>query len=123
MFIKEANGLRELAKANVIRVPQVICTSEDFLILENISQEANSITFWEEFGRSFAQLHKFTSISFGFYEDNYIGSTPQPNKVNKIESKNWTEFYFNNRLLHQYKLAEQKVMLAVYSAMFFTNRK
>lgn len=108
MFQCEANGLNELANANVIRVPRVIYTSEDFLILENIQQKSKCKTFWEDFGRGFAQLHKYTSTTFGFYEDNYIGSTPQLNLVGKNESENWTEFYFQNRLLFQFKLAEEK---------------
>ena len=108
MFQCEANGLNELAKANVIRVPKVIYTSEDFLILENIISKSSSKTFWEDFGRSFAQLHRYTGIAFGFYEDNYIGSTPQLNEVVESDKNNWSGFYFNNRLLFQYKLAEQK---------------
>ena len=36
MFLLEANGLRELAKANAIRVPEVIHAEADFLILEVI---------------------------------------------------------------------------------------
>ncbi len=108
MFQCEANGLNELAKANVIRVPKVIYISDDFLILENIISKSSSKTFWEDFGRSFAQLHRFTGIAFGFYEDNYIGSTPQLNEVVESEKNNWSGFYFNNRLLFQYKLAEQK---------------
>jgi fructosamine-3-kinase len=53
-------------------------------------------------------LHKYTSISFGFYEDNFIGSTPQVNLANNTEKTNWSEFYFNKRILYQYKLAEIK---------------
>lgn len=108
MFQCEANGLNELAKANVIRVPKVIYTSDDFLILENIMPKSSSKTFWEDFGRSFAQLHRYTGIAFGFYEDNYIGSTPQLNEVFESDKNNWSGFYFNNRLLFHYKLAEQK---------------
>ena len=106
MFLKEANGLRELAKANVIRVPNVIYADNDFIIIENIIPSSKNKLFWEYFGRDFARLHKFTSKSFGFYEDNYIGSTPQLNIANQIESVNWIDFYFNKRLLFQYKLAE-----------------
>jgi fructosamine-3-kinase len=107
MFLKEANGLRELAKANVIRVPKVICTGYDFLIIENIVSNTKNKLFWENFGRDFARLHKFTSNSYGFYEDNYIGSTPQLNITNRNENSDWTDFYFNKRLLYQFKLAEK----------------
>ena len=108
MFVKEANGLLELSKANVIRVPRITHAEADFIILENISSQAKDKLFWEKFGRNFAVLHKYSSISFGFYEDNYIGATPQVNLVNNTEKTNWSEFYFNKRILYQYKLAENK---------------
>ena len=107
MFIREANGLRELAKANIIRVPKVLYADEDFLIIENILPQNRNKLFWEIFGRNFARLHNFKSNSYGFYEDNYIGSTPQLNIVSRTESLDWTEFYFNKRLLYQYNLAEK----------------
>ena len=108
MFLCEANGLKEIAKANVIRVPKVIYTSKDFLVLENIISQSRSKMFWEDFGRSFARLHNFTGTAFGFYEDNYIGSTKQLNITSKEGFNNWTEFYYTNRLLFQFNLAEQK---------------
>lgn len=108
MFLKEANGLVEIAKANVIRVPKVIFAADDFLILENIVPKTKNKMFWENFGRDFGKLHKFTSKSFGFYEDNYIGSTQQLNIPTTTEATNWIEFYFNKRLLYQYRLAETK---------------
>lgn len=106
MFLKEANGLHELAKSNTIRVPVVIYTSEDFLLIENILPTNKDKLFWENFGRNFAKLHRYVSGNFGFYEDNYIGSTPQLNIPSSSEKEDWTEFYFNKRLLYQYKLTE-----------------
>src|SRR3990172_5140380 len=81
MFLKEANGLRELAKANAIRIPNILYAGEEILILEclPVTSPSNRKKFFEAFGRQFALLHKFTSPAFGFYEDNYIGSTPQKN--------------------------------------------
>lgn len=107
MFLKEADGLRELAKANVIRVPNVVYVDNDFIIIENIIPHTKENSFWESFGRNYARLHKCISTSFGFYEDNYIGATPQLNIPSKTESVNWEEFYFNKRLLYQYKHAEK----------------
>ena len=108
MFVKETNGLLELVKAGVIRVPKIIHAEADFIILENISSKNKDKLFWGNFGRNFAMLHKYTSVSFGFYEDNFIGSTPQLNHTSSTEKINWTEFYFNKRILYQYKLAENK---------------
>lgn len=49
-------------------------------------------------------MHKHASDNFGFYENNFIGSNPQ---INLPQKNNWIEFYWENRLLFQYKLAEQ----------------
>ena len=100
----EANGLTELAKPNVIKIPEVIFYDDEILILEFIQEGRKKNNFFEDFGRQVAKLHKFTAEKFGFYEDNYCGSTPQKNIP---MNDDWTEFYFNNRLLFQYKLAEK----------------
>ncbi|MDO8550866.1 MAG: fructosamine kinase family protein [Ignavibacteria bacterium] len=107
LFIKEANGLTELRKANAIRVPEVLLCKEDFLLTEFIIQGNRSKNFFEDFGRRFAELHKYRGDKFGFYEDNYIGSNPQINIPASNEENNWAEFYFNKRILYQYKLTEQ----------------
>ncbi len=100
----EANGLKELAKPDVIKIPKVIFYDKEILVLEFIKEGRKKSNFLEKFGRQVAKLHKFTSDKFGFYEDNYCGSTPQKNMP---MNDDWTEFYFNNRLLYQYKLAEK----------------
>lgn len=100
----EANGLRELAKPNVINVPEIIALDDDFLLMEFIETGKKKSNFFELFGQQFAKLHKSTSKNFGFYENNFIGSNPQ---INLPELKNWTEFFWTNRLLYQFKLAEQ----------------
>lgn len=107
MFHKEANGLGELAKANVIRVPEVIYCDSEFILLEAIEQSNKRKDFSEDFGRRFAQLHKYTSKEYGFYEDNYIGSTPQINIALSNEKKDWAKFYFSKRLEFQFRLAEK----------------
>jgi Fructosamine-3-kinase len=107
MFIKEAHGLQELRKASAIKVPEVLLFDAEFILLEFINNASKQKYFFEEFGRKFALLHKYNADEFGFYEDNYIGSTPQIN-INDVKTKkNWTSFYLNNRLLYQFKLAEK----------------
>ncbi|MBI9068604.1 MAG: fructosamine kinase family protein [Salinivirgaceae bacterium] len=107
MFLKEANGLTELAKTNCLRVPKVILANEDFLLLEHIESGRKSNNFFQEFGKAFAEMHRYTSDEFGFYEDNYIGATPQYNIAKGNERTNWAEFYFQKRMLPQLKFAEQ----------------
>jgi len=107
MFRKEANGLNELAKAQAIRSPKVILCEDDFILLEFIAQRNRSKTFFKDFGINFAKLHQFKGESFGFYEDNFIGSSVQKNIPDQKEKYNWAEFYFNKRILFQYRLAEK----------------
>jgi len=107
MFIKEAHGLQELRKANAIKVPEVLLFDAEFILLEFINSASNQKYFYEEFGRKYALLHKYNADEFGFYENNYIGSTPQININDERTKKNWTSFYLSNRLLYQFKLAEK----------------
>ena len=107
IFLKEANGLNELKKADVIKVPEVIIAEKNFILLEFIHSSSKSKTFFRDFGIKFSNMHKYNSKSFGFYENNYIGANPQLNIPEKDEQNNWTKFYFNNRILYQYKLAEK----------------
>ncbi|MBK3518952.1 fructosamine kinase family protein [Carboxylicivirga marina] len=102
MFKKEANGLIEIKKAKAIEVPEVVLVSDNYLLLEHIMSGHRHTHFFQSFGEAFANLHRHTNTSFGFYEDNFIGSTPQINTL----SDNWIDFYFAHRLLYQYKLAE-----------------
>lgn len=107
MFVKEANGLTEIKSTKEIRVPDVIYCDDQLLILELINSSNPKKNFFEDFGRRFAKMHKHYSQSFGFYENNYIGSTVQINLPEEDELNDWTKFYFNKRLLFQFKLAEK----------------
>ncbi|MBV6420552.1 MAG: hypothetical protein DAHOPDDO_01808 [Ignavibacteriaceae bacterium] len=107
MFLKEANGLRELDKSNAIKIPEVLSVDEDYILLEFIASGNRKKNFFEDFGKSFAEMHKFKSVSFGFYENNYIGSNPQINIPDEKEKSDWTAFYLNKRILFQLQLAEK----------------
>ena len=100
----EANGLSEIKKSGTIRVPEVIYYDDSYLIIEYIRSSQKVRNFSELFGRRFADMHRFTGESFGFYENNFIGSTPQINLPNYSD---WKTFYWENRLLYQFKLAER----------------
>ena len=71
MFTKEANGLRELQKANALRIPEIVFANEDILILEflPVISSTRRTHFFEQFGKHLAQLHRHTSDQFGFYEN------------------------------------------------------
>ena len=79
-----------------IRKPKV-----SFLILKYIKSGIKTPTFWYDFGKQLANLHKHTVNFFGLDYNNYIGSLIQRN--NKHSS--WTEFFINERLSYQVKMA------------------
>lgn len=114
MFITEALGLEAIKKTDTISVPGVICNGADeqagvyFLILEFLEKGIPSNNYWEEFGHNLASLHKssvedLTDGKYGFVQDNYIGFTHQKNSL----KTSWIEFYRENRLLPQFKMAEK----------------
>ena len=104
ILINEANGLKELTKANAIRIPKVILVTEQYLILEFINTGKRKHNFSKLFGQQFAQMHRTTSAQFGFYENNFIGSNHQ---INLPLQNNWIEFFWKNRLSFQFHLAEK----------------
>jgi fructosamine-3-kinase len=108
MFVKEANGLKEIEKTNSIRVPSVNLAKDNFILMECIEASSKTKSFFKDFGIEFAKMHKYNGSCFGFYEDNYIGSTIQINIPTEDEKHDWKNFYFNKRLLFQFKLAEKK---------------
>ncbi len=103
MFKCEANGLLEIEKANCIRVPKVIMVEDEFLLLETVQEGRKSTRVMFDFGRDFAKMHMFKAEEYGFFENNFIGSNQQIN----THKEKWDDFYFTNRLLYQYKLAEK----------------
>ena len=76
--------------------------------MEDLQPAAPVQGYWELFGRQLALLHtRRTAEKYGFDQDNYIGSTPQPN--------GWEHdgyvFFGERRLLFQARLAHQRGLL------------
>lgn len=105
MLSTEARGLKRLREANTIRIPAVLAQDETpdyaYLLLEMIEPGPRDTAFWERLGEQLAQLHRQTDTTFGWEEDNYIGSLPQPNG----QHHNWADFYREERLLPQVSMA------------------
>ncbi len=108
MFEAEAEGLRELARAAAVRVPQPVCTGsaeqQAFLILEYLELGDSDSRAQERLGHQLAALHRVTQPRFGWHRDNTIGSTPQRNTWNE----EWVEFYRKQRLQFQLELAAER---------------
>ncbi len=108
MFEKEALGIELLESTNEIDVPEIIGYSEEgdqaLLLMKYIISGSVSNEFWDEFGYRLALLHKHTSDYFGLDHNNYIGSLNQINR----KHDSWTDFFINERLGYQVKLARNK---------------
>lgn len=105
MFLAEADGLRELAHANALRVPKVLgcvaSTNECLLALEWIDLELATPATEALLGQRLAKQHRHTAEQFGWKRDNTIGSTLQQNNW----SDDWVQFYAERRLGYQLELA------------------
>lgn len=108
MFIAEAEGLQEMASSRTIRVPAPVCYGTSgagsFLVLEYIACGQGEQAAYQLFGEQLAAMHRHFATQFGWYRDNTIGSTPQPNKRSAV----WPDFFREQRLGYQLELARHK---------------
>ncbi|GAA4880836.1 fructosamine kinase family protein [Ferrimonas pelagia] len=109
LFETEAHGLKLLAQSPTLVVPEVITTGKSadhaFLALQYLEFSPGTKAQWFQLGEDLARLHQdHCQSQYGFDEDNFIGATVQPNKW----SKNWSEFFAEQRLGWQLKLAQDK---------------
>ena len=105
MFQKEMSGLALLKTCDQVKVPQTInegrIEGRNFLIMEFIEKEPPASDFWEQLGHGLAALHRISNESNGLDENNYIGRLAQKN----TPTKNWIDFFIDNRLEVQLGLA------------------
>jgi fructosamine-3-kinase len=103
MFEAEAEGLRQLARADAVRVPSPIATgaADDvaFLVLEwlDLAPGGRDATL----GVALAQLHRATARRYGWHRDNTIGTTCQQNAW----ADDWATFFRDRRIAPQLALA------------------
>lgn len=120
MFGKEAGGLNILRNTSTIRVPEVIglgeMNDEAFLVLEWIEAGKNDGQAQAKLGGQLASLHQTTMGYFGLDHDNYIGSLTQSNQ----KHTSWREFFIQERIEPQLKLAIDKNALPIEMARDFT---
>ncbi|NER29421.1 MAG: fructosamine kinase family protein [Symploca sp. SIO1C4] len=110
MFVAEALGLKQMVATQTIRVPKPICvgTVDDcaYIVLEWLELGgSNSKDSWAEMGRKLAAMHQASvATTFGWEQNNTIGSTPQINTW----TSDWVEFFVEYRLGYQFKLARRR---------------
>ena len=107
MIASEAAGLRELANAKAIRVPEVLAIGKladrAFICLEWLELVAPTDIAQTRLGEQLAALHAHSAESYGWYQDNFIGTTAQCNE----QRSGWVDFYRSQRLGPQLDLAER----------------
>jgi len=108
MFETEARGLQILKESKSFQTPEVKTQNEfentSYLLMEYIPSGNKTSNFNELFAENLSKIHHSTQDYFGLSHHNYIGSLPQYNSKEKSAS----EFYINQRLKPQLKLASQK---------------
>jgi fructosamine-3-kinase len=78
-FETEARGLRWLAEAGAVPVPEVITALPDLLALEWVEPGQPTPEGAEQFGRDLAALHRAGAETFGAPWPGFIGALPQDN--------------------------------------------
>ncbi|WP_022834615.1 fructosamine kinase family protein [Salisaeta longa] len=106
-FPAEARGLRALAAADALVIPEVIAqdaaTPErpGYLVLSWIEPGPKTEAFWTALGEGLAQLHRVTGAAYGDHPDNVIGRLPQANP----SKDDWPAFFRTARLAPQVQRA------------------
>lgn len=110
-FGPEAEGLRALREAATdLVIPEPILILEPtadrpgLLLMEWIESGTRTPSFWEEFGRQMATLHRHAADRYGFGSDNYIGRLPQQNEW----AESWPEFFLFRRIDPQVRMAKDR---------------
>jgi len=123
LFKTEFDGLNTLISADEIDIVEPICHGEinghTYLLLAFVEIGQATDKTQLNFGRQLAQLHLHSDINFGLTYDNYIGSLVQKNKP----TKNWSDFFFDQRLLPQIRIAQKSNLLQAEDLKHFENFK
>ena len=105
MFQAERDGLRELEKADAVRVPEVVTVAvvgdTAYLLMEYLDLGSAPTSAGARLGTLLARQHRYHGEKCGWNRDNTIGSTPQHNGWDE----DWIRFFRDKRLGYQLDLA------------------
>lgn len=108
MFSCEALGLEEIIASGTVKAPRPICHGvagdQSYLVLECLSLRSCNPLTDRLFGQQLAEMHRRRYDAFGWIQDNFIGSSRQPNKKNN----EWANFWKTERLGFQLDLASKR---------------
>jgi len=122
-LIQEQDGLEQLDNAlknnEYLFIPKVFQVDENSLKIEKIDSSFATLKLSKQLGIGLAKLHKYNYKNYGYNKNNYIGLNPQQNYL----SKNWGEFFINNRLLFQIELIKNKNIQLQFKTILHKNSK
>ncbi len=111
MFAAEARGLQAIASSDTVKVPLPICFGtnmgfgenqvQSYIVLEYLNMTGRADQ--RRLGEQLAAMHDVNVEQFGWDINNTIGATFQPNAW----MDNWLDFWREQRLGFQLKLAAQ----------------
>ena len=113
-FLSETRGLKLLSQVkNGPRIPKPLAVQSvsrpTFILLEYIESSSEDENFAEKLALSLAELHRMSQEHYGLDHDNYIGSTPQKNAL----EKDGIVFFRDQRIDFQRQLARRSGLLPV----------
>ncbi|MEE4245236.1 MAG: fructosamine kinase family protein [Kangiellaceae bacterium] len=109
LFLSEATGLREINSLVTAFAVEPLAVSCHFLLLPWYETVRATETQWRQFAHNLFVMHSQKQAYFGFHSDNYCGTTRQLNS----RSHNGFEFFAEQRLMYQGRLAQQSGLLKV----------
>ncbi len=107
-FAAEAAGLRWLAAAAAVPVPEVLAADDSVLVIEWVQEGRAGQQAAARFGADLARLHAAGADHFGAPWPGVIAGLPLPN----AEADEWPAWYAGQRLLPYARLAADSGMLS-----------
>jgi fructosamine-3-kinase len=111
-FAAEANGLRWLAEANAVPVPEVLGADENLLVIELLPPGRPTPQAARDFGAGLARTHASGAATFGAPWPGYIASLPLAN----TPGADWASWYAEHRLVPYLRMAHDRGALSAADA-------
>lgn len=111
-FRSESEGLKWLRDAEGAKVPELLGSADDCVILEWIEPARPSSDMGENLGRALAVTHQAGSEQFGAAADGFIGLAPLPNR----SLPTWPEFFASRRVMPYVRAAVDRKALTIEQA-------
>ena len=103
-FAAEVRGLRWLAEAGGVPVPEVLGADDECVILRWIEPGKPTADAAAGFGQALAATHAAGAASYGLDQDGFIGRLPLVNEP----APTWAEFYAARRVLPYLRLGRDR---------------